>query len=158
MAILAKLARESLGDNSKYNFNTKTLAGKFGSVSMTALISFFENLDNPAEVAKETEVRMFAKTSTGFGKPKDWNTPVGATVEDVWLMHEEIKPLQEQGVVIGIKAAGGIKDARSVIQMMLAAGCFNDDLTLKKIFLDLFRVGASAGKAIIEDFRKNFMS
>ena len=53
MAILAKLARESLGDNSKYNFNTKTLAGKFGSVSITALISFFENLDNPAEVAKE---------------------------------------------------------------------------------------------------------
>ncbi len=111
-----------------------------------------------AKVAKETGLRTFAKTSTGFGKPKDADTPVGATVDDVWLMHEVVKEYQEGGVPIGIKAAGGVKDARTVVQMMLAAGCFNDDLTLKENLSDIFRIGASAGKQIIDDFRKNFLS
>lgn len=121
-----------------------------------------------AEVCEETGLHMFAKTSTGFGKPKDAYTPVGATVDDIWLMHEEIRKFLEKsarrgsfellGAPIGIKAAGGVKDARTALRMMLAAGCFNDDLTLKENLSDIFRIGASAGKQIVEDFRKNFMS
>ena len=53
MAVLAKLARESMGDSSKYTFDTKTLDGKVGSVSMTTLIAFFESYGNPVETAKE---------------------------------------------------------------------------------------------------------
>lgn len=53
LAILTKLARESLGDDSKYNFDTKNWDGKVGAVSMTTLIAFFENAGNPVETAKE---------------------------------------------------------------------------------------------------------
>lgn len=67
----------------------------------------------------------FVKTSTGFG-------PMGATPHDVRLMRETV------GDEMGVKAAGGIstfKDAWRVIQ----AGAN--------------RIGASAGIAIVEDFR-----
>ena len=67
----------------------------------------------------------FVKTSTGFG-------PMGATPEHVRLMRETVGPK------MGVKAAGGIstfKDAFKVIE----AGAD--------------RIGASAGVAILEDFR-----
>ena len=67
----------------------------------------------------------FVKTSTGFG-------PMGATPHDVRLMRETV------GNSMGVKAAGGIstfKDAWRVIE----AGAN--------------RIGASAGIAIVEDFR-----
>lgn len=53
LAILAKLARESMGGNSKYAFDTTTLDGKIGAVSMTTLIASLENIGSPVEAAKE---------------------------------------------------------------------------------------------------------
>ncbi len=53
LAILAKLARESMGSNSKYAFDTTTLDGKLGAVSMTTLIAGLENIGSPVEAAKE---------------------------------------------------------------------------------------------------------
>lgn len=53
LAILAKLARESMGNNSKYAFDTTTLDGKIGAVSMTTLIASLENIGSPVEAAKE---------------------------------------------------------------------------------------------------------
>ncbi len=50
----------------------------------------------------------FVKTSTGFG-------PAGATVADVKLMRETV------GADMGVKAAGGIRDAATA-QAMIAAG------------------------------------
>jgi deoxyribose-phosphate aldolase len=50
----------------------------------------------------------FVKTSTGFG-------PAGATVEDVRLMRETVGP------VMGVKAAGGIRDLATA-RAMIAAG------------------------------------
>ena len=50
----------------------------------------------------------FVKTSTGFG-------PSGATVADVKLMRETV------GADMGVKAAGGIRDAATA-QAMIAAG------------------------------------
>ncbi len=63
----------------------------------------------------------YVKTSTGFG-------PGGATVHDVLLMRETVGP------EMGIKAAGGIRSAEDVKEM-IAAGAT--------------RIGASAGVAIV---------
>jgi deoxyribose-phosphate aldolase len=63
----------------------------------------------------------FVKTSTGFG-------PGGATVEDVLLMRETVGP------EMGVKAAGGVRTADDVREM-IAAGAS--------------RIGASAGVEIV---------
>ena len=63
----------------------------------------------------------FVKTSTGFG-------PGGATVHDVLLMRETVGPK------LGVKAAGGIRSAEDV-RDMIAAGAT--------------RIGASAGVQIL---------
>lgn len=67
----------------------------------------------------------FVKTSTGFG-------PGGATVADVRLMCEVVGP------VMGVKAAGKIRDLATTLTM-IAAGAT--------------RIGTSAGISIIEELR-----
>ncbi len=67
----------------------------------------------------------FVKTSTGFG-------PAGATVEDVRLMRETVGP------VMGVKAAGGIRDLATA-RALIAAGAT--------------RLGTSSGVAIVEALR-----
>jgi len=109
-----------------------------------------------AEVAQETGLHMFAKTSTGFGRPKDPSTAVGATIGDVALMYEIIKPFQERGVLIGVKAAGGVNDSTMALEMMFVCGCFNENLKPLPNISDVFRIGTSAGKKIVEDFKKKF--
>jgi len=63
----------------------------------------------------------FVKTSTGFG-------PGGATVHDVLLMRETVGP------EMGVKAAGGIRTAEDVREMVAAGAT---------------RIGASAGVEIV---------
>ena len=65
----------------------------------------------------------FVKTSTGFGGG-------GATVEDIRLMRETVGPL------MGVKASGGIRDAKGAADM-IAAGAT--------------RLGTSASVAIVTD-------
>jgi deoxyribose-phosphate aldolase len=65
----------------------------------------------------------FVKTSTGFG-------PGGATVADVSLMRRTV------GQALGVKAAGGIRDLRT-LRAMVAAGAT--------------RIGASAGVSIVRE-------
>jgi len=65
----------------------------------------------------------FVKTSTGFGGG-------GATVEDVRLMREAVGPL------MGVKASGGIRDAKAA-EAMLKAGAT--------------RLGTSASVAIVTE-------
>lgn len=72
------------------------------------------------EIAKRVGAD-FVKTSTGFG-------PGGATVEDVRLMRSVV------GADMGVKAAGGIRDAEAAEQM-IAAGAS--------------RIGASASVKIV---------
>lgn len=50
---------------------------------------------------------QFIKTSTGFG-------PSGATIQDVMLMRTLVRPS------VGVKAAGGIKDAETALKMVEA--------------------------------------
>jgi deoxyribose-phosphate aldolase len=63
----------------------------------------------------------FVKTSTGFG-------PGGATVEDVSLMRQVV------GEKLGVKAAGGVRDAATATKMVEAGAT---------------RIGASAGIRIV---------
>ncbi len=77
------------------------------------------------------EVRpTFVKTSTGFGTG-------GATVHDVELMHEHVA-----GEVL-VKAAGGIRDAKTFLAMVRAGAR---------------RIGTSAGVAIIEELAQRIPS
>jgi deoxyribose-phosphate aldolase len=64
----------------------------------------------------------FVKTATGFG-------PGGATVEDVRLIRETVGPK------FGVKAAGGIRDAKTALAMIEAGAN---------------RLGTSAGVAIVK--------
>lgn len=70
----------------------------------------------------------FIKTSTGFGTG-------GATVEDVRLMKECV------GDEILIKAAGGIRDAKTALAMIEAGAS---------------RLGTSAGVKIVEEFKEMY--
>ena len=82
-----------------------------------------EQIVRLAEIAKEVRPD-FIKTSTGFGTG-------GATPEDVRLMKETV------GDAVKVKAAGGIRDWAGC-RAMIEAGAE--------------RIGASAGKQILEGF------
>ena len=69
----------------------------------------------------------FVKTSTGFSKS-------GATVEDVRLMRKTV------GNSLGVKAAGGIRDGKTAVDMIEAGAS---------------RLGCSAGIKIIEETDPN---
>jgi deoxyribose-phosphate aldolase len=77
------------------------------------------------EIAREVEP-TFVKTSTGFGTG-------GATVEDVALMHAHV------GEKVLVKAAGGIRDADTFLDMVRVGAR---------------RIGTSAGVAIIEEIAR----
>ncbi len=76
-------------------------------------------------IAKEVEP-TFVKTSTGFGTS-------GATVEDVRLMKANV------GDVVQVKAAGGIRDADTFLEMVRAGAT---------------RIGCSAGIPIMQEFER----
>lgn len=109
-------------------------------------------------VGREMNIHVFAKTSTGFGIPKDEKTPKGATLEDVWLMAEIVERFKKEfgWPYIGIKASGGIGGAETAVKMMLAGGCFDDNIQLRRNLSDIFRIGTSSGKKIVLDFTNRF--
>jgi deoxyribose-phosphate aldolase len=74
------------------------------------------------QIAKEVGA-AFVKTSTGFG-------PGGATLDDVRLMREVVGP------AVGVKAAGGIRDPKTAVQMVQAGAN---------------RIGASASVRIVTE-------
>ncbi|MFC4772875.1 deoxyribose-phosphate aldolase [Enterococcus hermanniensis] len=75
-------------------------------------------------IAKEVKPD-FVKTSTGFG-------PAGATTTDVLLMKKTV------GAAVKVKAAGGIRDLSTALQMIDAGA---------------ERLGTSSGIKIIEEYR-----
>lgn len=68
----------------------------------------------------------YVKTSTGFGTG-------GATVEDIALMRKAVGPQ------MGVKASGGIKNARQAVDMVEAGAT---------------RIGASAGMSIVAEMKE----
>jgi len=82
--------------------------------------------------AAEAAGAAFVKTSTGFAVvPAD--KPAGATVPDLALMREAVSPK------VRVKAAGGVRTLDALLDV-LAVGAT--------------RVGATATKAILEEFDK----
>lgn len=95
-------------------------AGALNKVIIEAALLTDEEKVIASHLAKEARAD-FVKTSTGYG-------PGGATVHDVLLMRETVGP------GMGVKAAGGIRTAEDVREM-IAAGAT--------------RIGASAGVQIV---------
>ena len=83
-----------------------------------------EEIVEACKLVMEAEAH-FVKTSTGFG-------PMGAYVDHVKLMRETV------GKNFGVKAAGGIKNAKDAVRMINAGAN---------------RIGASAGVNIIESLK-----
>jgi deoxyribose-phosphate aldolase len=75
----------------------------------------------------------FLKSSTGFAKPKD-NRPIGATLEDITLMHDI------GGGKVGLKPAGGVNNLDDAIAYFNAAGSPMAGNTIDPM---KFRIGAS---------------
>jgi deoxyribose-phosphate aldolase len=95
-------------------------AGAILKVIIEAALLSDEEKVIASHLAKEAKAD-FVKTSTGYG-------PGGATVEDVLLMRETVGP------EMGVKAAGGIRTAEDVREMVAAGAT---------------RIGASAGVQIV---------
>lgn len=80
----------------------------------------------------------FVKTSTGFGIPAD-GREVGATIEDIRLMHRLVKDAKAMsGRPIRVKAAGGVRNLADALAMIEAGA---------------ERVGTSAGVTIMEELK-----
>lgn len=111
-----------------------------------------------AKIAKQFRIPVFAKTSTGFGKPPA-GVPVGATPEDVRLMTEVIENYQRMlniSLEIGVKAAGGIKTLDDAVAMMIAGKCFDAKMRPRWGVDEMykhFRIGASAGKKLVDELK-----
>lgn len=88
-----------------------------------------EEIKQLAEIALEVRP-TFIKTSTGFSHG-------GATVDDVRLMKEIV------GDKVQVKAAGGIRDAQTFLDMIRAGAT---------------RIGCSAGIPIIEEIKADFQN
>jgi deoxyribose-phosphate aldolase len=95
-------------------------AGAILKVIIEAALLSDEEKVIASHLAKEARAD-FVKTSTGYG-------PGGATVQDVLLMRETVGP------EMGVKAAGGIRTAEDVREMVAAGAT---------------RIGASAGVQIV---------
>ena len=95
-----------------------------------------EEIIKACECAKNAKAD-FVKTSTGFGTPgTDENgkpIAIGATPEDVAIMRQSVGP------TMGVKAAGGIKDLASAMEMIQAGAT---------------RLGCSAGLIIAKELTR----
>jgi len=98
--------------------------GKVKVTIETALLDETEKV-SACQLAKAAKAD-FIKTCTGFG-------PEGAKVEDVVLIRKLV------GDVMGVKASGSIRDAKTAIEMIEAGAN---------------RIGTSSGITIIQDYKK----
>lgn len=96
--------------------------GKLVKVILETCLLTPEEIVKACELSKEAGAD-FVKTSTGFNK-------YGATVEDVALMRKTVGPN------MGLKASGGVRTREDMLKMIEAGAN---------------RIGASSGKALIEE-------
>lgn len=103
------------------------------------------------EIGKGRGVDVFVKTSTGFAKPPEGVSP-GATVDDVLLLRRVVGDYCPESNRVGVKAAGGIRNATDAIRMLIAAGGVDYDLKVVYEIYHSVRIGTSNASAIAEDF------
>ncbi len=116
-----------------------------------------EIIQEVCRVARE-EGADFVKSSTGFGQPADASIPKGATVEFIRWMREAVGPYDAVSNPIGVKAAGGVGNARQALQMLLAAGILDKDGNIVDEPGRAVRIGASKGHVIVQDFLSRYVS
>jgi len=101
-------------------------ASRRGGAIVKVILETSVLTDQEKEIVCAAAIRSgaaFVKTSTGFG-------PGGATVTDVALLRRLV------GDGLGVKASGGIRDLRAVLDMVAAGAS---------------RIGTSAGLRIVEE-------
>jgi len=103
------------------------------------------------DVGRKRDIDVFVKTSTGFAQPPV-GVPVGATISDVLLLRRVVGDYCSKENRVGVKAAGGIRDATAAVRMLIAAGAFDYDLNLKYETYHSVRLGTSNAAALARDF------
>lgn len=103
---------------------------------------------------------VFDKSNTGFEDPKNFppGRQAGATCQDAFFSRQAIGEYDPVKNNVGIKMAGGIKDAEFALQLMIAAGVADLSGNLKVSPENLpkaFRIGASF-LGLYDDFIKKF--
>ena len=106
-----------------------------------------------AEIGRLRGIDVFVKTSTGFAKAPA-GVPSGAMLEDVLLIRRVVGAYDPADNRVGVKAAGGIRDAATAIQMLIAAGGFDADLKLAADPLRVVRIGTSSAGAIASALKR----
>ncbi len=118
---LGKLkAKDLLGVQEDIAAVVKAAEGKVVKVILETALLTKEEIKIACQAAKDAGAH-FVKTSTGFASG-------GATTEDVRFMREVV------GSEMGVKASGGIRDAKTALEMVAAGAT---------------RIGASASVAIV---------
>ena len=118
---LGKLkAKDLLGVQEDIAAVVKAAEGKVVKVILETALLTKEEIKIACQAAKDAGAH-FVKTSTGFASG-------GATTEDVRFMREVV------GSDMGVKASGGIRDAKTALEMVAAGAT---------------RIGASASVAIV---------
>jgi deoxyribose-phosphate aldolase len=115
-------------DDVQHDIEAVVAVGHFGGAIVKVILeNAYLTDDEKARGSRLTEAAGadFVKTSTGFA-------PGGATHEDLALMRRTVSP------AVQVKAAGGVRTLDALIDVMN---------------LGVTRVGATATKAIIDDFR-----
>jgi deoxyribose-phosphate aldolase len=103
------------------------------------------------EVGRKRGLDVFVKTSTGFAKPPI-DRVSGATIPDVLLLRRTVGDYCPKENRVGVKAAGGIRDATAAVRMLIAAGAFDYDLKLRRETYHSVRLGTSRAAAVARDF------
>ena len=103
------------------------------------------------DIGRRRGLDVFVKTSTGFAQPPE-GVPVGATISDVLLLRRVVSDYCPNENRVGVKAAGGIRDATAAVRMLIAAGAFDYDLNLRYETYHSVRLGTSNAAALARDF------
>ena len=121
---MAKTGRQLFWEILKQDIRAVVMEASAGGASVKVILECCYLTDEEKRTAAEIVVEtgaQYVKTSTGFG-------PGGATVEDVRILSEVV------GERCKVKAAGGIRDLKSVMAMLEAGAD---------------RIGTSAGISIL---------
>jgi deoxyribose-phosphate aldolase len=109
-----------------------------------------------AEIGLHREIPIFVKTSTGLAHPPD-GRPAGATIEDVLLIRRVAGAFHPERNTVGVKAAGGIRDAVTALRFIIAAGAVDDNLRLIDQPACAARIGTSSAAVVVSGFGDLFV-
>ncbi len=105
-----------------------------------------------ADLAIKYKVKTKIKERTGFEKEEKF-LEKRDRFKDIYLMRQSADSFKISNPV-GIKPSGGFKTALDYVKALIAAGCINEDLSLKSNLELRFSLGTTHGRELIEDFMR----